>query len=289
MPMNAYWRKKFAWSNSRFNQWKECKKQFYFNRIKKYDGLPDDPGREKLWHLSNAQKLAFLKGSLVHDTIKQQISNYIAGRGIDANTAKEFFLAQFDNTMSKMNLVITEAMNGFPPGEAEINGIREDGLRQIENFCNITWNNYKNVNYLSHEQFGEFHIDNIRVIIRYDFLAEKNGIHVITDWKTGSSGFDDINESTQMGAYVLWLNKTKSIPIENIRGEVVYLKTNETEVVKKSKQSLQKTADFIKQGAEEILSVKSEKDMPASPSKKKCVGCNFLTVCEEGKEVVKSY
>ncbi len=284
--MNSFWRKKFAWSNSRHKQWMECKKQYYFNNIKKYDGLPNDPGRELLWRLSELQKMAFLKGQLIHEVIKHQISNYNVGRGIDINVAKDSFLSQFDSTMRNMKLVIAEAANGFQPDKNEINKIREDALRQIENFCNIIWNNYKNVNYLSHEKNEEFLIDGIRVRVKYDLLTEKNGMHIITDWKTGSSGFDDIDENIQVGTYILWLHKAKEIPTSMIKGEIVYLRSSDTEITERNEGDMEKLSDFIKKDASDMLAVKSEDDFPASPEPKKCIGCNFLSVCNEGKEVL---
>jgi len=44
--------------------------------------------------------------------------------------------------------------------------------------------------------------------------------------------------------------------------------------------------NFIKKDANEMLSVKNEADFPASPEKRKCIGCNFLTLCNEGKAVL---
>lgn len=288
MSMNSFWRSKFAWSNSRHNQWAECKKQYYFNNIKKYDGLPNDPGRELLWRLSELQKMPFLKGRLIHEAVKHQISNHNAGRGVDADIAKNFFLSQFDSTVKDMNLVITEAANGFPPGEKEINDIRKDGIKQIENFCNIIWNNYKGVRCLGHEKNEEFFLDGIKVRIKYDLLTEKDGMHVITDWKTGSSGFDDVDENIQIGTYFTWLNKTNGISAGMIKGEVVYLKSCDTEIAEKTDADIKKIEEFIKKDSAEMLSVRSEKDFPASPEPKRCIGCNFLSVCKEGKEVISS-
>ncbi len=286
MPMNSFWRTKFAWSNSRHRQWTECRKQYYFNNIKKYDGLPNDPGRELLWRLSELQKMDFLKGKLIHEAIKHQISNHNAGRGINAETAKNLFLSQFDITMGNMNLVITEAANGFPPDEKKINNTKIDSTKQIENFCNIIWNNYEGINYLGHEKNDEFFLNGIQVRVKYGLLTEKNGMHVITDWKTGSSGFDDVDENIQMGTYILWLHKTKGVGTEMIKGEVVYLRSCDVEIVERNDSDMEKLMGFIEKDASEMLAVKSEEDFPASPEPRKCIGCNFLSVCKEGKEVV---
>lgn len=285
MPMNSFWRTKFAWSVSRHNQWKECKKQYYFDKIKKYDGLPKDPGREILWRLSELQKMPFLKGRIIHDAIQQQISNYNAGRDVNLDNAKDFFTKQFDNSIKNMDIILAEASNGFPPSEDKTQEIKEDGLKQIENFCSLIWNNYRSVKYLGHEKNDSFILDGIKVNVKYDLLTEKNGLHVITDWKTGSSGFDDIDENIQVGTYILWLHKTKGIPTEMIRGETVYLKSCSTEITKRSDADLWDLSEFIKEDAAAMLSVKSEADFSPSPSPKKCRGCNFLKLCKEGQEV----
>ena len=285
--MNSFWRTKFAWSVSRHNEWKECKKEYYFNRIKKYDGLPNDLGREILWRLSELQKMPFLKGRIIHDSIQNQIANYNAGRGINVDIAKNFFLNQFDTSIKNMNNTLTEAANGFPPNDKEINEIRSDALKQIENFCGLVWNNYKDVKYMGHEKNESFMLDGIKINVKYDLLTEKNGLHVITDWKTGSSGFDDIDESVQAGTYILWLHKVNGISSDMIRGEIVYLKSCTTEVTRRNDNDLLELSKFIKEDASEMLAVKSELDFPASPIPKRCIGCNFLSLCDEGKNIIK--
>ena len=185
-----------------------------------------------------------------------------------------------------MNNILTEAANGFPPDEKEIEGIKSDAINQIENFCRIVWNNYKDVRYMSHEKNESFMLDGIKINVKYDLLTEKNGLHVITDWKTGSSGFDDIDESIQAGTYILWLHKMNAIPLDMIRGEIVYLKSCTTEVTKRNDGDMFELSEFIKEDATEMLAVKSETDFPASPSLKKCIGCNFLSICDDGKSVI---
>lgn len=227
----------------------------FFNRIKKYDGLPNDPGGELLWRLSELQKMPFLKGRLIHDAVQNQISNHRAGRNVDRDTARNFFLAQFNNSMKNLDIVLAEAANGFPPGEKEKNFMREDGLKQVENFCNLILDNYRNVEYIGHEKNESFFID-------------------------------DIDESVQMGTYILWLHEATGKPAELIKGEIVYLRSCVTEITGRTDEQLVELAEFIKEDAAEMLAVADESSFPASPKPGRCMGCNFLKVCEEGKEAV---
>ncbi|MCX6819620.1 MAG: PD-(D/E)XK nuclease family protein [Candidatus Aenigmarchaeota archaeon] len=281
--MNSYWRRKFAWSNSRHSQWQECKKQYYFNYIAKWDGLPGDPGRDKLYQLSDLQRLVFLKGSLLHEVIKQQINNQRVDRPVSAEAAKSFFISELERANSNQEKCITEAFNGFPIAEEEFKNIEIDGIKQIDNFCNIIWNNYKNVMYIDHEKNDMFSVDNINLRVKCDFLAKNNETFVVTDWKTGSEGFDDINESIQMSAYILWVHSKYKAPLDKIIGEVVYLKSCNSEIVKKSEKELKEFKEFILRSSQEMLEVNSEKDFPASPNRN-CKGCNFATICEDGKK-----
>lgn len=282
--MNSYWRKKFAWSNSRHNAWHECKKQFYFNYIKCWDGLGPDKGRDLIWDLKKLQKIPFLKGHLIHEAIKLQISNHSAGRGASAELATKFFSSRFDNSLKLGGSVIAEFANGFPPGSDEIRKIREDGISQLENFFSVIWPNYQQVKLLGHEGEMKFSVEEIPVSGRYDLFSESNGNYVITDWKTGSEGFDDISESTQMGVYILWASAEKKIPLDRIKAEIVYLRTGNMEVTGRTEHQIDELKEFIKHDSGEMLAIKSETDFPASPSRKRCIGCNFLTICNEGKE-----
>lgn len=58
--MNEYWKTRFAWSNSRQKTWDECKKQYYYNYIAKFEGFQGNPLRDKVRELSKLQKLVFI-------------------------------------------------------------------------------------------------------------------------------------------------------------------------------------------------------------------------------------
>jgi hypothetical protein len=155
MPMNSFWRTKFAWSNTRHNMWKECKKQYYFHYIKIYDGLPNDKGKQLLWDLRQMQKLVFLKGRLVHNAIKEQITA-AQKTGINEDLALEFFNKNLENNLQTKNL-ISEIHNGFLPTQKELDDLRTDGMEQIKTFCQKIWPSYTTRKYLEHEIFHGQH------------------------------------------------------------------------------------------------------------------------------------
>jgi CRISPR/Cas system-associated exonuclease Cas4 (RecB family) len=128
----------------------------------------------------------------------------------------------------------------------------------------------------------KFSMDSMDVWLAVDLFTEKDGIFIITDWKTGSEGYDDIDENMQLGLYILWAHMTKNTPLEKLKGELVYLKTANTLTTSRSLEQIQALRDYIKADSAEMLAVKGEKDFPASPGRK-CKGCNFLQLCEEGK------
>ncbi len=286
--MNSYWRRKFAWSNSRQKTWDECKKQYYFNYIAKWEGLPGDLGRDRLYKLSELQKLAFLKGSLIHESIKQQINNHKANRPVNSEIAKAFFLQELNMAKINKEKTITECANGFDVSDEDFEGIEKDGFKQIDNFCKSIWPNYTGIECLGNELADMFSIDGINIRIRCDFLAKHNENFIVTDWKTGIEGYDDINESVQISAYILWVHKKYNVPLEKIVGEIVYLKTGTTNVTKKTQKEIEDLIGLINEGSKEMLSVSSESGFPASPSTNKCKGCNFLALCKEGQSMFKN-
>ena len=268
--------------------WGECKKQYYFNYIAKWEGLPGDAGRERLYKLSELQRLAFLKGSLIHESIKQQINNHKASRPVNKEIAAAFFLQELRNARNNKEKIITECANGFDVSDDDFENIEKDGLKQIDNFCKSIWPNYANVECLGNELDDIFSINDIDVRIRCDFLAKHNENFIVTDWKTGIEGYDDINESVQISAYILWVHKKYNVPLEKITGEIFYLKTGTTNVTKKTQKEIEDVIRLINEGSKEMLSVNSENDFPASPSMTKCKGCNFLALCKEGQAMFKN-
>ena len=138
--------------------------------------------------------------------------------------------------------------------------------------------------YLSHEKIESFDLNGTKVWVSLDLITEAdNGMKVVTDWKTGKEDFISIDENKQIGVYVLWVHMKHKIPIERIRGEIVYLKTGKTVSTEKTEQQLKDLEDFITTNAKIMLDARSKDDFPASPDRK-CKGCNFATICEEGKK-----
>jgi len=213
--------------------WNECRKQYYFHYIKIYDGLPNDKNKQILWDLRKMQRLVFLKGRLIHHAIKEHISSISKG-GMKEDDVVEFFLKSLNSNMEAREKNITEIYNGFPIGEKDLKAVEEDGTKQLKNFCNTIWPDYKDAKYLGHEQLTNFSVDGINIWIAIDLLTEKDGFHVITDWKTGTEGYIDVSDSNQLGTYILWANRMMNIIPEKIRGEIVYLRSAKKETTQRT-------------------------------------------------------
>lgn len=276
----------FRWSKSRYEDWKSCKKAYYYTYIGRWEGLPGDSFREIINSLKQLKASSLFKGGLIHDIIENQINQHKLGRNINMESARNSFLSKISATRLNQKNILAEAANGFPLSDEDFRAMEEDGLKQLENFFNIIWHNYKDLKYLEHEKYENFNVNGIELAIKFDLFTESpNGMKTITDWKTGEKESPENN--MQLVVYLLWAHKKLGIPLENIAGEIVYLKSGKTECMQITKEDTQRLENVIASSSEEMLSVKSEEDFPAKPGPSRCKRCNFLRICDEGKNFLK--
>ena len=285
--MNEYWREIFGWSVSRQSIWDECERKYYFNYIGKFEGPRDDFERARINFLSKKlKKFVFTEGELIHKAIEFQINQHYVGREVSEESAKSLFIHELDKIRKRPEDHIVETKNRLVIEDSKFDEMQEDGLEQLDNFFKIIWPIYKKLEYLKHERVDSFYIDGIKVWVKADLVTKTNdGTVVITDWKTGKE-WGDIGESPQMSTYVLWAMDYYNLPLEKIKAEIAYLRTNKIVTVEKSEEQLEKIRNMIKLKSLEMLDVSSLGDLPPDPIESKCKVCNFLTICEDGKSVV---
>lgn len=286
--MNEYWRENFGWSVSRQSMWAECKRKYYFNYIGKFEGPRGDFEGMRVKFLSKLKKFVFIEGELIHKAIESQINQHYVGREVSEESAKNLFINELNKIRKRTENCIAEVKNGETIENSKFDEIQEDGLEQLDNFFKIIWPIYKKLKYLNHEHVDSFYIDDIKVWVKADLVTKTDGgTVVITDWKTGKE-WGDIKENPQMSTYILWAMDYYDLPLEKIKAEIAYLRTNKIITTERSDKQLEEVRNMIKSKSLEMLNVSSLDELPPDPSESKCKVCNFLTVCKDGKSVVGS-
>lgn len=225
---------------------------------------------------------------MIHNAIKQQINNHKVNRSVDKELAKEFFINALNDAKINKEKIIAECANGFNISEDKFENIEIDGIEQIENFFNSIWPNYSKLECLGNEiSSTNFSVGDIPALVKCDFLAENNGTYVLTDWKTGNEGYENAKDSNQINAYIMWVHKEYGVSLENIIGELVYLKTGTTDTTKKTQEEINEFIEVVDKNSKEMLSVKDENDFDPTLSKN-CMGCNYLTLCQDGQKFMEN-
>jgi len=279
--MNDYWKKWFGWSWSRHDLWEQCPRSYYYLYIGKWEpGI--DGKRCKM--LSKLISLPMSVGKFIHDAIKQELYHHSLGRIMSLDGAKRFFERKMEDLKHDPKSLV-EYHNNIEISEQEIEEEKNNGIKQIENFFKELWPHYKDLEYIQHEEFEDFPIEKYKVWVVIDFISKHGDTYIVTDWKTGKP--EDIENLPQMKAYTLWVNAKYNVPYENIKTEVVFLQEPENPQNKTFKP------EDIDQFKNEIISdcktwdnVTSIEDFELKPEKIKCQYCAFLTICEDGQEIV---
>jgi hypothetical protein len=239
--------------------------------------------KSALWDLGRLQNFSFLKGSLIHEAINEQIKHHRLGRPVSSLAAKNFYLYKIGQVRKKQETFLVEAFNGYPIQEEKFDHATEDGLRQLDLFFKIIWHNYAGLQYINHEELESFLVGDIKVWVKLDLLSRnKDGHIVITDWKTGMI---ESEGELQGEIYTLWVKTRFNLPADQIVIEFVYLREPSIIQGRHTEEKLKECESRIILSAREILNMEKEEDFVASPEESKCLHCNFATICPERKKL----
>ena len=287
--MNTYWRKMFGWSKTRQGLWDGCRLAYYYQYIGKWEGLPGEPEREKLQRLSKLKKFIFWKGDLIHKVIQNQIDRFRHKEPILEEGSKKYFVQEIEEVKQNPRTTITEAVNGSSIHDDRFEATKSDGLKQLNNFFTIIWPQYRERKLVECERLNSFQVNGTKIWAQVDLVTRTSADKtIITDWKTGDERWIDEANDEQMGVYMLWATDFFGVPLERVSAELVFLRTCESKSIVRTDDQLQDLKESIMIRAREMLSVETERDFPPDPVERKCLECNFATVCPESRQFIVS-
>jgi len=276
--MNTYWKKTFGWSKSRQGLLEDCPRAYYYNYIGRYEF-----GKEgaNIVPLLKLQKFHFLKGNLIHQAIRNQITQHCLGRPVSLEAAKNFISIEFNKVLNNQQTSLSEAYNGFPFEPDFLSKEKEDSLNQINTFFTVLWHSYKDLEFLTHERLESFMLGNFKVWVQPD-LVTKNARNELTisDWKTGSPVSVDSDGDLQLSVYILWASLHFSCEIKNIGAELVYLKTSQSFPTRRALTQIEEVKKYIHDESGKMLAAADKSEFNPTPKLNLCKGCNFSTICE---------
>ena len=113
-----------------------------------------------------------------------------------------------------------------------------------------------------------------------------DGTLVLTDWKTGRDD-DEYETELQMMAYVLWAMQYYRMRPDDIRTELIFLKTGKVKPYSFFWEQLSELQEMIPKEFAAMNASYDYADFPARPSPRECLSCKFAEICPD-KGIVKT-
>ena len=268
-----------AWSFTRHRLWNSCKRAYYYRYIGSALRESDDLNINLLKKLKKLNSRNVLKGTIIHDIIEKQITQFHLGQDMNEKEALNEFQLRVNRNQDTAKETLTEYFNGEYVNENFFHKIRTDGMNNIQIFFKIIWPQLKGQQYLRHEKFDKFKIGEREVIQKLDNLSrKKEGIIVISDWKTGADR-EEYQSDLQIGTYVLWaMQKYRKEP-DDIISQLVFLTTGTIRPYNFSMKELEEIRWKIKVDYREMNKSYEIDYFHPEPKSYRCQSCQFATIC----------
>jgi hypothetical protein len=180
----------------------------------------------------------------------------------------------------------TEYHNGEKIPNSFFACIEENGKTCLHTFFG-KWPDYTNRECLRHEEYDHFKIGDTGVTVKVDFAGRMpDGTLVLTDWKTGRDD-DEYETELQMAAYVLWAMQYYRMRPDDIRTELVFLKTGVTKSYSFFWEQVFEVQEMIPRVFAAMNAFYEYRDFPDRPSQRECLSCKFAEVCPDSAMVKK--
>jgi len=265
-----------SWSYSKSALFRDCPKAFSFEEQGVYPVTGHSP----------SVSLASIVGVSVHHSIKQEIDHWSRGERLELARAEAAAEAFIREVWADAPSRICEARNGASLASVSPERFIRLSRSRVRDFVRLIWPRFRNHTYLLHEEDRMFTIGDVVVWTRVDLCTrDADGQIVITDWKTGRIGPEEV-EGMQLGVYVDWARNEFHVPTGQVRGQIVSLRTLEFLPRFVSDAELTRLRGRITRQVQDWGKRFETHNFPAAPSPTKCVSCRFFQWCDEGRAAV---
>lgn len=287
-----------GWSISRYDTFKLCKRQYYYQYYPKSD---TEFGPRKIYTLRDLTSVPLEIGNIAHEVIKTLLERL-------QKTAKPIERDRFLEYTEKKtrdlsrNKVFSEvyykAADAIDP-ETQILPRVIAALSNLIDGPRLPWLMEEAIEkkdewVIEPDGYGECRIDGQKAYCKVDFLFPVGGEIHIYDWKTGKR--DDIKHSKQLRGYVTWAHFHYGADYTRIKPTVAYLLPEyEERSVELNEFDIEDFADRIRSETEEMYEycddVQQNLPLPKehfemTENLKICAYCNYRELC--GRENAKA-
>lgn len=213
-----------GWSVSRYDVFKNCKRQYFYSYYSKFDKEIPQSKIQKLKVLTSS---ALEIGNIVHDAIRDLLIRLqktsipisrplfikyvhkMAEKYCNNKIFSEVYYKQKESiTVDDIFPQVNEIIENFLASK-RLKWIFETAVAESKNWI------------IEPDGFGETRIDDYKAYCKVDFLIPVNDNIYILDWKTGKQ--DLSKHEKQLIGYSLWANYHFNTNAKNINSIIVYL------------------------------------------------------------------
>ena len=311
MPFKKALENLFSWSKSRDEELKECRRKYFYNRYASWGGW--DPAAPKLardaYVLKNLKNRWAWKGETVHHEIEHVLKGLRAGRAVPPAAAQahltESMRRDYRSSKSRRYWDDPKRSAGLFEHEYAKEVSDEIWKRMHDESAACLKNFYESHLYaellqddpktwLMIEDLEEFDFEGSKVFVKLDFARSRGDTVEIFDWKTGRRERGG-GAGVQMGAYALFAMGRWKVPLEAIRGYLVYLgyPMPVPEIQPLSLELLEDTKTTMRESIARMRALLRDPaaNEPLSMDRfaftenvKLCDSCNFYKICEKWRE-----
>lgn len=279
-----------GWSVSRYDKFKLCQRQYYFDYYGKYD--PEYP-RSKINALKSMTSMALETGNIIHDIIKAFLERLLKS---EEPVNSEKFLdyakkktAEYCGGKTFAEVYYQQLMN------IDTDRIYENVKTGLNNFIGsdrFRWIIEKAITnktgwVIEPPGYGETRIDGMKAYCKVDFLFPVDGDLFILDWKTGKP--DEKKHSKQLVGYSAWAVNNFGNEPSRIFPVTAYLLPQYAEIsIKVSAPDITAFTGTVKTETSEMYAAlkhieqnipKEKKEFTMTNNLKICGFCNYRELC----------
>lgn len=270
-----------TWSYTKSRLYAECPRAFYFRRETR-DG--DKEGTDEI--ASDAVNLGAVLGIAVHRAIASEMDKWEDGEQPDLRDAQKSAERWIEGVWSQPGKRIIEVANGRSVDAGIKKRIAGGAKSHLKTFFQTIWPRLRSRDHILHETLKVFSLEEWSAVVKVDLCTrDESGIVYVTDWKTGSLPVLGDN-SFQLNTYALWASEELEVDPGGIEVQLASTKTGQILSRQPNESDLDEARETIVDESKQWAELEGRNDFPAVPGWDKCLGCPFLAICPEGKEVV---
>jgi hypothetical protein len=279
-----------GWSASRYDKFKTCQRQYYFDYYaKKHDKSIDLNAFLKLKQLTS---VPLEVGNLVHDIVKI-ILERLAKNSSEIN--REKLLAFSENLIEnycESKDFIEEYYNEVDKIDKQL--LKDKVINYINQFIDserFKWIIEKSKTLelkwlIEPDGFGETRINNLKAFCKVDFLIFDGGEIYIIDWKTGNE--EEQKHRQQLLGYTAFACDHFNVKAEDVKCMLYYFKDQYEKLISFTSEDVRQFSETIKLQTEEMYNLTSnfKSNIPLTKEEFKktednsvCHKCNFKEIC----------